>query len=354
MGPESTSHPAPAAVPDPITGEVSVPRSGGTSRRRNEVKDQAILALKGLAIIGVVSHHITNRRLDPTALEVLKAVPMAFHWCVLCFIALSGYLHALSDSRRPKGVGAFLWQRGTRLLIPWVVLVFLYATVWQVLQSLHISGIGVRIPPGFIDKLTTSLWPVDQVAVVAEQLYYLPLLFGASAVFICVRKLGLSAVWATLMLTVMAGLLLFPGQYMMFRLGSFVWAIASYAAGYLLFRFRTNVSHVRLTLAVATAVLIVYSGWYGLLGSIPFWLIAEGSNLRLGSIPGLASLGEAAGTIYIYHTPFMVQPLSVAAAHLPGWPLQVVGELVAGAIAIGICYLLHHGLKNTRAKFLLM
>jgi hypothetical protein len=317
------------------------------------MKDQTILAIKGLAIIGVVFHHLVNRREDHQSAQWVLILVALFHWCVLAFIGVSGYLHAWSDSRRVKSVGEFVQQRFIRLMVPWVCLIVGFALIWQTLQLLHVPNIGVKIPPSFFSKIAVSLWPVT--ATVGEQLYYLPILFGASVIFTIVhRVLGTLGVLALVVATFVAGLAYFPNEFTAFRLGMLIWAICFYAAGYLLFQYREKVGHIRMTLIVATAFLFFFNGHYGVLGSVPLWLIVEGSRLRLAGIPGLPSLGEASGTIYIYHTPFIIQTLVIAATYLHGPVAQFIGVLCAEAIAIAICYTFYHLAKDTRAQVLLM
>ena len=92
----------------------------------------------------------------------------------------------------------------------------------------------------------------------------------------------------------------------------------------------------------------------GIIRCVPFWLIAEGTTLQLDRVPFLVKLGEASGTIYVYHTPFIVRFLVISATFLPGLFIQLIAINLDAWIAIGLCYLLFESLKNTRAKVLLM
>lgn len=143
-------------------------------------KDKAILVIKAIAIIGVVLHHITNRRLPADTRTIVDVGPQIFSWAVLAFFACAGWLHGQSEARSPKTLTAFVSQRAKRLLLPFAVLTLIYATVWQVLACLPIPGIGVKLAPDFGTKLVQSLpWRGDYQPV-AEQLYFLPLLFVIS------------------------------------------------------------------------------------------------------------------------------------------------------------------------------
>jgi acyltransferase len=317
------------------------------------MKDRTILAIKGLAIIGVALHHLINRRHDPHATEMIRACLVVFDWCVLAFICVSGYLHAMSDSRKLKSPCEFIVNRFKRLIVPWLLLIFAFSIIWQILQALHISNIAVKIPPDFIGKITVSLWPAN--ATVGEQLYYFPVLFAVSVIFVTIRGfLGMIGVAALVVVSFTVSLTYFPESFTGFHLGVFLWSLCFYAAGYLLFNYRAKANYIRITLILGTIVMILFSGYDGMLRCLPFWMVAEGNLLKLSSLPGLPSLGEASGTIYIYHTPFIIQPLVIASTYLHGAVPQFLGALGAAATAIGICYCIHHLLKNTRAKILLM
>ena len=317
------------------------------------MKDRTILAIKGLAIIGVAFHHVMNRRFDQQASDWLQVLVTLFDWCVLAFFCVSGYLHALSDSRKVRSVREFTKLRFYRLLIPYIVLILLYSCIWQVVQALHIPNIGAKIPEDFIGKIRNALWPVDNE--VAQQLYYLPLLFAVSVLLALIQFcLRLSGLWAASLLTFGAGLRYFPASFTGFSLGVFLWAICFYAAGYLLFHYRKERTAIRVILLASTILLVLFSGYLGLVRCVPFWLLTEGSWLKLDQAPVLPALGDASGTIYIYHTPFIIQPLAIAATYLHGPLAQCVGAIFAAFIAIGVCYLIFVLLKDTRAKVLLL
>jgi hypothetical protein len=317
------------------------------------MKDRTILAIKGLAIIGVVFHHIANRRLDHQAAGWLQVLIVLFNWCVLAFFCISGYLQALSDSKRTRPVWEFTQVRFNRLVVPYILLIILYASIWQIIQAFHIPNIAVKIPNDFFGKMRDSLWPVDNQ--VAQQLYFFPLLFVVSLILVIIQsRIGLFGMWAASLITFGVGLKFFPASFTGFSLGVFLWAICFYASGYLLFHYRTQKASIRVILFAFTLLLVIFSGYLGIIRCLPLWLIAEGAFLRLDHTPLLGRLGEASGTIYIYHTPFIIQPLAIAATYLHGPLAQFIGAMFAAFIAIGACYLLFELLKDTRAKVLLM
>jgi acyltransferase len=64
----------------------------------------------------------------------------------------------------------------------------------------------------------------------------------------------------------------------------------------------------------------------------------------------LSSVGEAAGTIFAYHTPFILQPLLIIAAGLPTFGFRIAGALTAIAIVIAVCAILHFRYRSGRLR----
>ena len=317
------------------------------------MKDRTILAVKGLAIIGVVLHHIANRRLSVEAGDWMRDTIFLFAWCVLGFFCVSGYLQALSDSRKHRSLVEFTRVRFTRLIVPFLVLALFYSCVWQILQSLHLSNIGAKVPPTFLGKLEDVLWPIDSY--VAQQLYFFPLLFGVSVLLVVVHLgLGLNGMWVVAWISGVIGLAYFPRSFTGFSCGVFLWSTCYYAGGYLLFHYRANKQAIRVVLIAFTVVAILFSGACGIIRCVPLWLFTEGPTIGLDRVPLLGRLGDASGTIYIYHTPFLIMPLAIAASYLPGPVSQFAGLLLAASIAIAICCAIFEGLQKTWARFLLM
>jgi acyltransferase len=339
-------------TPPPTIAESPRPSESGAVRPPS-ARDQTVLAIKGLAIVGVVFHHILTRRADPTVAQWLQAIITAFNWCVLAFICVSGYLHALSEERRKRTVGEFVGNRLRRLMIPYFALFFFYACVWQLLQALRLPDIGARVPPSFWGKLASSLWPVDNM--VAQQLYYLPLLFAISCVFIVAQAIfrdrGLGVLAAV---SFICGLTLFPGDFTGFSLGVFTWGLFFYAFGYLLFQFREQPARVYLVVLILAVVLICVSGLDGLVRAVPLGLLACGPLLRLGQWPLLSGWGEASGTIYVYHTPFIILPLSLLVYRVHGAIPQFASCVAGVVLTILICQAFHFALRKAPAKILLM
>jgi hypothetical protein len=95
-------------------------------------------------------------------------------------------------------------------------------------------------------------------------------------------------------------------------------------------------------------------GMAGLPKIVAILLLAIMQPAKIGRLSLFAKLGEASGTTFAYHTPFLLQPLVIFAAHLNGNQLQFIGALSAAIAAVGICTLAHFSLEKTPLKVLLL
>jgi hypothetical protein len=311
-------------------------------------RDGAILLLKALAILGVVFHHLQNRRLDPQASVWVGELIHAFDFCVLLFLAISGFLHAASDGRKPRSWLAFAHSRVTRLVLPFVALVLAYAGIWQLIQRSGLMQLQGRLPSGFLDKVLFSLWPIEDRSV-AEQLYFLPLLFLLSlGVHALWRAAGRAGVAVGCGAALLAGIALYPHAHTTgFNLGVAVWGLFAYAAGFLLQQ-RPPARGAWLfgvAFAIALGALL---GRDALPRALPIVLLCAAKPLPGRNLGWLGAVGEASGTVFAYHTPFLLQPLVIVMTRLPDWRAQLLGVLLAAAIAIALTTALHHSLKGTR------
>lgn len=314
------------------------------------MKNNGISIIKGLAIIGVVLHHVHNRRFFPETLQCTDFLSFLFSWCVLAFFAVSGWLHALSEQKKKRSLGNFLLSRFNRLLLPFVILVFAYAAGMQLIQATEVISLRDSLPPTFGGKLAAMLWPVDSTRVVAEQLYFLPLLFLISVVAHAFVSLGkIRPVFLLAILSFATGIVLFPrSPNLGFSMGVFVWGLFSYLSGYLMHEFPAT-KRVLPVIALAAVVTAGLAGPEGLLKMVPLLLLAGLPFLQRIQARATIWVGEAAGTIYIYHTPFLLQPLLILfAARMHSWPLQLAVTLVSVELVIALCGWIYHGLKDTR------
>lgn len=327
------------------------PRKGGAIPAL--LKDNSIVAIKALAIIGVVLVHSANRRLDADSREILFAIMIGFRWCVLAFFAASGWLHALSESKAEKPVIGFIASRTRRLLLPFLVFVLLYSAAWEAVEALALFDLRDSRPESFHGKVTTALWPMGSE--IAGQLYFLPFLFVVSTmIHVALRAAGGRAIVALAILSFLTAVAFFPhtpGTGM--HLGVLVWGIFSYAAGYLLFLHRDGRQRI-CVLLVCAAILLFWIGPAGLLKLVPLVLVAGAGALHLKVWRPLTFVGDASATIFAYHSPFLQGPLLIAASMLPGVALQVFGALTATAVTIAVCCGLYHGLRNTALRWMLL
>ncbi|HEY0946786.1 MAG TPA: acyltransferase [Opitutaceae bacterium] len=316
------------------------------------MRDNAITAIKALAIIGVVLVHSANRRFEDSSREILFAIMVGFRWCVLAFFAASGWLHARSEAKEAKP-GGFVVGRTRRLLVPYFALVMLYSAAWEVVEALAVCDLRVSRPESFRGKIAVALWPMGPE--IAGQLYFLPLLFGISTVLhAALRAAGVRGVVVLAMLAFATGVAFFPhtaGTGM--NPGVFVWGVFSYAAGYLLFLYRNPRQRTR-GLLVCAALLLIWIGPAALLKLVPIALVTFAGALRLEVWTPLHRIGDASGTIFAYHSPFLQGTLLITASLLPGVTLQVVGALTATAVTILVCCGLHSWLRNTSLRWVLL
>lgn len=317
------------------------------------MKSSAIFTIKALAIIGVVFHHIGNRRFDQNTLEYIGILPTLFSWSVFAFIGISGWLHAVSEEKQPRRLWYFINQRIVRLMVPYVALVVLYALVWQGIQAMQLSNVAVRQDASFLGKIYHSI-PLIDYDPVAEQLYFLPLLFTISVsvhVFMKFHSLLGPAVIGFISLGL--GIILTPlSGNTGFSLGMLLFGIFCYACGVLLYYWR-SVRWKYLFVAIISIALVLSLGAGGLPKAFPVIIMALIPFLDRVHIPVLEWIGEASGTIYAYHTPFILQPLILVTAALPS-KLHFAGVILSALLAVTICALLYHRLKFTPARIVLM
>ncbi|AHF94949.1 hypothetical protein OPIT5_30860 [Opitutaceae bacterium TAV5] len=298
--------------------------------------DGAIHALKGIAIVGVIFHHVQNRRFSSEMNAAIEILPALFSWCVLLFFAISGWLHSLAEERNPKTIGMFLRNRTRRLLVPFAALVLLYAAMWQVVQAMGIGDMGARLSTSFWTKIVQSV-PGCDYNPVAEQLYFLPILFiVGSVIHLSFRLLGLGGVWGCTLGGAFAGMILTPDSGNTGpSSGVILFGGFCYASGFLMHRYRNFSYRIAVVLAVALLFFLVL-GIEGLPKVVPLLMIECMHQTGLSKITPVCLAGEASGTIYAYHTPFILAPLVILVAQRPE-TVQFAGVLAAGFFCVAIC-----------------
>lgn len=320
------------------------------------MKNNGILLIKAVAIIGVVFQHLHNRRFEPEALQWTDAVSQFFCWCVLAFLAASGWLHALVEQKKARSFLDFFQSRVRRLLVPFVILVVVYAAGFEIVQRTGAMSMRGTLPESFIGKVMASLWPVDQQRTVAEQLYFLPLLFLISLPVHALAHWGKArAVLFLGLASYVAALFFYPqSPNTGFSLGVFMWGLFSYCIGYWMHGAPSTSRNLILSV-LGAACLFVVAGPVGLYKMVPIAFLAVLPWIEKTRESWLSHVGEASGTIYIYHTPFLIQPLLIiAATRIHSWPGQVAAALGLSFLVIAFCTALHLGLRQTRLRGLLM
>lgn len=320
------------------------------------MKDTAIFALKGVAIIGVVFHHIGNRRFDGSVIESINILPATFSWCVLAFIAASGWLHSISEEKRVKSMDLFFRSRARRLLLPFVALVILYSLFWQAIQLSHIPGLREEVPRSFIAKIWASMPMTDAGRPVAEQLYFFPLLFIICIVTHCILRLfgswGLAALYAS---SFVIGLMAYPQcSNTGFSTGVGIWGMTCYSSAFLMYRYRHHKTRILLTTIVMMLIVIVAIGGVGLAKILPIMFLSVMRDIPFDSFPLLQKIGEASGTTFAYHSPVLLQPMVIAATFLPSHGLQITGAILAALVAIAVCTKAFYKLKTTAIGFAIL
>lgn len=318
------------------------------------MRSSAIFSIKGLAIIGVVFHHISNRRLDASVTDSLATIQAFFSWAVLLFLSVAGWLQAVSEEKKQSGLVDFLKVRFFRLIVPYFLLVFLYALVWQILQVFNFSGVGVRLADSFSGKIYCSLSPVCYEPV-AEQLYFLPMLFVIS-IFARLFTSVLGRVQGTALLlffSLILALGLTPdSKNTGLSTGFFLFGLYCYTSGFLLRAWRKDRRCVPCVLfGVALVLWLAESG--SLSKVVPVLVVMTINWFEKLRIVGLNLVGEAAGTIYAYHTPFLLQPMVIFVSKSPV-EFQLIGAIFSAITAVVILTTVHHQLKKTRLRVFLL
>lgn len=157
--PESAP-PAPGAVPAPT------PATAPAARPRRYSPQLDVIRI--VAVIGVVTVHVTADHLDTDATVPMHVLRSLLATAVPAFIMISGALN-LDPAAMRHGSGRFLGRRLRRLLPATVVWTAFYAVVMQILPSDEPSDRRQEVA----DLLTASTYP---------HLYFLPLIIGLTVI----------------------------------------------------------------------------------------------------------------------------------------------------------------------------
>jgi fucose 4-O-acetylase-like acetyltransferase len=288
------------------------------------VRDDAIDALKGLAIAGVLVLHSWFHRFDPGPLSVLVVARAWVQWCVPAFFFAAGLL-ARHPLDRP-GVWRFTRTRAVRLLVPFVAFTLLYK-----LLQLPLAAAGLM--PAW------EWWSAG-----GPQLYFLPCLLAVSvlaAVVVAVVR-GRPA-WLTAALVGAAAVsaaMQPPGQTHGPHPALFGLYTANYLAGVVI----AAGSPVVLAAGVLAAACAAAAWWTGnvnlLAGAAPavlYWILRRAASAPVAR--PVVWLGRWSAVIFVWHTPLLMPAVSVLAVRLlgGGWPAIAVTFVVTvlGSVGLG-------------------
>jgi acyltransferase len=303
-------------------------------------KNYSVLIAKGIAIIGVVAHHIANRRFPEPERGEIAMPGLILDRSVTMFFCASGYLRALSHARKPDApFWPFITSRAQRLLILFAIIALAYPVVYTRLVSTGLLSDALGTPQPWWEKWFAML--TCSPGGVGEQLYFLPLLFlvtASSAGLLAALRNRVGWVFP-LACVLIATAFLTPGFYELLpgrpispwhRLAE---CVGIYLVGYTMAARPGWVAWLGGT-AVAPAAVAWAAGRMDAFHCV-FWIALFSAVLipKVRFWP-LETIGRASGTVYIHHTPFLIQPLpGVGATQAPhDWHVPLAFLSMAGVI----------------------
>lgn len=304
--------------------------------------------LKGLAIFGVVLHHVSIRPLGPDVATHISFVVKAFSWAVYAFLFLAGYLHG----RNTKVISSweFVRQRARRLLVPYLLLGVGYAGLRELARTFRGADFPSEHSRGFWSVIQCLL-TVDTGGIVGQQLYFYPLLFLISCLLLTIWSVtrtqrSVAVVVAILYLTIVSFAL--SGIHISNTGVSRTMVLAGlfqYSLGFLFGRSEVLAGPWRAA-ALAMGVIGLFSllaqGREALLVlAVPLLLTLAFQRLGAGGrfdLAPLRELGRASSVIFAYHSPFILfsQIVLMHRLHVPPY-CNVTVALISTLV---ICWLI--------------
>lgn len=263
-------------------------------------RDKRIHFLKGVAIIAVLIQHMgSSHNLAQTA-EWIWTLRNWTTWCVLLFLVCAGVLHGRQWFERRFGFWEFTRRRSIRLLVPFVVLTMVYGSIW------HWCGHGAS-------------WLEAVLILPAYQLYFLPLVWFIGVAVHCLLCAG-----------DLLGVKIF-GWTALFCAMRFFWG------------------------GPISGPFIAVIPWGAAAYCLGVVIQSKIFRLRLPSWPWLESLGEASGTIFLYHRPYLLGVLAIINAQIMKTPVtQLAGAVICLTITAMLLTWLHLRLRDTRLRWILL
>jgi hypothetical protein len=282
-------------------------------------RNHTIDFLKCICIVGVVLHHCSNRRLLPEVREIFLYAAYLTDWCVIAFIGLSGFLEG-SRSVESNDWKAYVSRDSKRLLLPFLVLTLIYSGTFQLAD---LCGFQLRssVPSTFTGKFIDTL--LCRESGVAEQLYFLPLL-------LCVRMASRIAtrILPVLFVAITGYILLFVDELFLTGLSPVTFLIGMQA--YILGLIASNNGKYAVVAALITGISVGLKvhNWQILIGLL---FSTIGSVYKL-DVPLCSLIGSAAGTVFAYHTPVLLQSMILGVSFIHG----VLGQCIAIIVVVSI------------------
>lgn len=279
--------------------------------------------LKCICIAGVVLHHCSNRRLLPEVQNIFSYAAYLTDWCVIAFIGLSGFLEG-KRLAPDKDLKFFIVRDCKRLLVPFVLLSVLYSGLFQIAD---LCGFALRssVSSTFTGKLLDTL--LCRESGIAEQLYFLPLLL----------TIRIACLFTT---RILPYLFVITTGYIMWsvdevQLTGFSQVTCSLGLlAYILGLTASKNVNLALVVALIAGISIGVKGhnWQILIAL----LLSTTVPLCTINVPFCNMIGSAAGSIFAYHTPLLLQSSLVAISRIHGITVQLVATIVAVSL-ISIC-----------------
>ena len=294
--------------------------------------------IKCICIVGVVLHHCSNRRLLPEVQNVFSCVAYLTDWCVIAFIGLSGFLEGKRLAPN-KDLKVFIVRDCTRLLVPFVLLSVLYSGLFQIAD---LCGFALRssVSSTFTGKLLDTL--LCRESGIAEQLYFLPLLF---TIRIACRFASRMIPYLFVITTAYIMWFVDEVQLTGFSQVTCLLGLLAYILGL------TASKHLKLALSVAliAGISIGVKGhnWQILIAL----LLSTSAPLCTINVPLCNMIGSAAGSIFAYHTPLLLQSSLVAISRIHGISEQLVATVIAVSLIVICISFLRQRLRGYTSGF---
>lgn len=292
-------------------------------------RDEALDALKALAIIGVLFAHMSfTSRMSARTLSWIVVFQQSFGWCVTGFFFCAGVLTRVGGEGL-AGCFSFALKRTRRLLVPCLVFSLTYKCCLLIIHIVfHSSSPEPRIP------CDASGWIQFLFSPVGPQFYFLHYLFVLSVLAVFAIRLFKNL--TALSWVVLAGCFVFYfiQQAPSASYGS-AWNLLpgyllSYWGGLLAGRGFLERPVWWITASVLVACGCVFKKTFVFahlfIPALLYWLL---QHLSLGDC--MKFIGQKSGAIYVWHDPLLLPACSILATKLLPWgPLQVTLVLALG------------------------